>query len=146
TPTMAWFRSSSQKHKSAHKAQAAARRRTLTLETLETRDVFAFALSLMSSPGTTNVGDANSINGDISDDSRYVVFQSDADNLVAGDVNGSTDIFMKDRLTGTLYLISTSTTGVLGDFDSTNPVISGDGNYIAWESNADNLVANDNNN
>src|SRR5689334_405295 len=140
---MAWFPSRTSRPKSVPQAKAATRRqrqRQLTLESLEKREVFAFALELMSAPGVIAIGNANSVNADVSDNARFVVFQSDASNLVIGDTNGVTDIFLKDRATGFLYLVSTSTDNVLGNNDSTNPVISGDGRYVAWESNATNLV------
>ena len=42
----------------------------------------------------------------ISANGRYVVFTSDANNLVAGDTNGTRDVFVRDLLTGTTRLVS----------------------------------------
>ncbi len=81
----------------------------------------------------------------ISADGRYVAFESDADNLVAGDTNGCTDVFVYDRQTGTVERVSVSTGGVQGNLDSLAPSISADGRYVAFSSSAMNLVAGDTN-
>jgi Tol biopolymer transport system component len=82
----------------------------------------------------------------ISADGRYVVFQSDAGNLVASDSNSATDIFLRDRTAGVTTLVSVSTAGVQGDKQSVTPSISADGRYVTFTSLADNLVPNDTNN
>ena len=83
----------------------------------------------------------------ISADGRYVVFQSGADNLVAGDANGVIDVFRKDLKTGAIVGGSTHATGALaGNFESTDPKLSADGRYVVFESGASNLVAGDANN
>ncbi len=61
--------------------------------------------------GHTVFGNGNSDGGVISDDGRFVYFESDADNLVSGDNNGATDAFIKDLLTGRIELISKSSSG-----------------------------------
>lgn len=76
----------------------------------------------------------------ISDDGRYIAFQSNADNLVLGDTNGTCDIFVHDRITGTTELISKSHTGGPADNCSANPVISSTGRYVTFASPAENLV------
>jgi Tol biopolymer transport system component len=83
----------------------------------------------------------------ISSDGRYVAFGSEADNLVVGDSNGSSDIFVHDRLTGQTERVSVSSTGVQGNWYSVNtPPISSNGRYVAFASGANNLVDGDNNN
>lgn len=82
----------------------------------------------------------------ISDDGRYVVFDSSATNLVASDFNGASDIFLRDRQQGTTVRISLSSLGIEGNSDSTRPRISGDGRFIVYESFSSNLVPNDTNN
>ena len=79
--------------------------------------------------------------GTISSDGRYVAFWSSADNLVAGDTNGHTDAFLRDRQTGQTILISKGFNGAAANGDSKRPVVSRDGQYVAFESAADNLVA-----
>jgi hypothetical protein len=91
-------------------------------------------------------GDGDSTYPSISsDDGRYVAFQSAATNLVTGDTNGKTDIFVRDRTTGTTTLVSKSSAGVEGNGDSGNSKISGDGRYVTFESAANNLVTGDTN-
>ncbi len=87
----------------------------------------------------------NSINPAISSDGRYVAFESDATNLVAGDTLGFTDIFVHDRITGATTRVSIDSGGSEANNNSTNPAISSDGRYVAFESDATNLVAGDTN-
>ena len=90
-------------------------------------------------------GDGRSILPAISADGRYVTFQSDAANLVAGDTNGVTDVFVRDRLTGTTERVSVDSAGAQGNGASSVPSISADGRYVAFLSNASNLVTGDTN-
>jgi Tol biopolymer transport system component len=90
-------------------------------------------------------GDGASSDPALSADGRWVVFQSAATNLVAGDTNGKIDVFLRDRGTGTTSRVSISTGGFEGDGDSTHPDISADGRFIVWQSNATNLIASDSN-
>lgn len=84
--------------------------------------------------------------GQVTADGRYVVFQSCAPNLVAGDTNGTCDIFVRDRLTGTTELVSVSSTGELANSGSPGgPSISDDGRFVAFTSRASNLVPGDSN-
>jgi hypothetical protein len=88
-----------------------------------------------------------SYTGDISDDGRWVTFASFASNLVAGDEDiGSLDIFLHDRQSGQTERLSVNHEGIPGDGDSNDPVISGDGNWVAFFSDATNLVSGDTNN
>lgn len=88
----------------------------------------------------------DSYNPAISSTGRYVVFESDASNLVAGDTNRRRDIFLHDRHTGQTQRISVSSAGVEADGDSTLASISADGRFIAFESLAATLVSDDTNN
>jgi Tol biopolymer transport system component len=83
--------------------------------------------------------------GGISADGRYVVFSSDADNLVAGDTNLCRDVFVHDRTTGITTRISVDSSGAEGNYESSIPSISADGRIVAYWSIADNLVAGDTN-
>ncbi len=92
-------------------------------------------------------GDASSIHSSsITPDGRFVAFQSDATNLVAGDTNGFRDIFVRDRLTNTTTRVSVSSAGAQANDYSFNPSISADGRFVAFMSYASNLVAGDTNN
>ena len=90
-------------------------------------------------------GDGDSHAGVISPDGRYVVFQSDASNLVGGDTNGSLDVFLHDRSTGTTERLSVDSAGTQADGDSLLPVLTPDGRFVAFQSEATNLVAGDTN-
>lgn len=82
----------------------------------------------------------------ISADGRYVVFQSGADNLVPGDTNAMSDIFVHDRLTGKTRRVSVNSAGMQGNNLSIyDPAISADGRYVVFASAADNLVPGDTN-
>ncbi len=81
----------------------------------------------------------------ISGDGRYVVFTSPATNLVAGDVNGKTDVFLRDRQNATTTIVSVAAGGVQANADCDSPCISPDGRFVAFRSVASNLVAGDTN-
>jgi uncharacterized repeat protein (TIGR01451 family) len=76
----------------------------------------------------------------ISADGRFVAFPSEATNLVNGDRNGTTDVFVRDRLTGRTERVSVSSTGAESDGFSDGPAISADGRFVAFQSDAFNLV------
>ncbi|MCI0709445.1 MAG: S8 family serine peptidase [Chloroflexi bacterium] len=89
--------------------------------------------------GNDNSGD-NGLNGvDISDDGRYIVFESTATNLVPNDTNLRRDVFVFDRRTCDVKRISETDGGIEGDLGSSSPSISGDGRYIVYSSYATNL-------
>ena len=90
-------------------------------------------------------GNHTSTNPCISTDGRFVVFESSADNLVAGDTNNSLDIFVHDRQARATERNSVDSLGVQGNYDSLNPSISEDGRYLAFDSHSDNLVPGDTN-
>ncbi len=89
--------------------------------------------------------DNDSSRSALSGDGRYVVFDSLAANLVAGDTNGLTDIFLHDTETGITTRLSVDSNGVEANGDSLRPDISDDGRYVVFESLASNLVASDSN-
>ena len=94
-------------------------------------------------------GNDDSSNAQISADGRYVVFQSDASNLVADDTNNAQDIFRKDLVTGQIERISAAGTRdapIQANGLSSFAQISTDGRYVIFTSTASNLVANDTNN
>ena len=81
----------------------------------------------------------------LSADGRVVAFDSGAGNLVAGDTNGSPDIFVHDRQTGQTTRVSVASDGTQGNDRSYSPSISGDGRFVAFDSLAANLVPGDTN-
>ena len=78
--------------------------------------------------------------GAVSSKGNYVVFSSQADNLVPGDTNGHADIFLYNRQTGTLKRISVSDTGQQANGDSWDAKITKDGLFVTFTSKADNLT------
>jgi Tol biopolymer transport system component len=81
----------------------------------------------------------------ISADGRYVAFYSEASDLVPGDSNGSSDVFVHDRRSGATTRLSLDNGGDQGNGDSLRPAISADGRIVAFDSSASNLVAGDTN-
>ncbi|MET0929111.1 MAG: hypothetical protein ABWX74_06305, partial [Aeromicrobium sp.] len=90
-------------------------------------------------------GDADGGSGsaDISADNRYIVFESDATNLVAGDTNGKSDIFSWDRQTGLTIKVTSAVGGGASNGYASGAAISADGRFVAFNSSASNLVAGD---
>ena len=74
-----------------------------------------------------------------------MTYWSHASNLVAGDTNETSDIFVYDRQTGISERVSVSSTGEQANNHSFDPSISADGRYVAYETPASNLVADDTN-
>src|SRR5436190_2013155 len=68
--------------------------------------------------------DSSSVIRAVSADGRYVAFPSAASNLVPGDTNGRTDVFVRDRQTGTTSRVSLSGTGAQGNDYTFGGVIS----------------------
>jgi len=99
----------------------------------------------VSSTGQEADGESSNFSPSISGDGRVVVFQSFADNLVAGDTNRAPDVFAHDRATGTTTRVSVDSAGTQANGGSGFPDVSADGRYVAFQSNASNLVANDTN-
>jgi Tol biopolymer transport system component len=110
------------------------------------RDQGAGVTSLLS---VGAAGKANGSSGDpvISADGRYVAFWSEASNLVPGDTNQRGDVFVRDRLAGVTRRVSVTSTGqqTSGTYSEVPPAISATGRYIAFFSNASNLVPGDTN-
>jgi Tol biopolymer transport system component len=81
----------------------------------------------------------------ISADGRFVAFESGASNLVPGDTNDAQDIFVRDRQTGRTERVSIGRGGAQSNGFSTGPAISANGRFVAFASNATNLVPGDTN-
>jgi Tol biopolymer transport system component len=81
----------------------------------------------------------------ISADGRYVVFTSEAGNLVTGDTNEATDVFVHDRQTGETTRVSVRSSGAQVSGFSGDGVISADGRFVAFDSYAHTLVPHDTN-
>lgn len=109
------------------------------------RNVGSGGLQRVSSDAAGIQGNGASGNASLSADGRYVCFESYASNLVAGDSNANSDVFVKDRVTGAVTLVSQTADGTIGNSFSGNATISNDGRYVAFYSAASNLVDGDRN-
>lgn len=95
--------------------------------------------------GTEAIG-GDSISPAISPDGRYIVFESKATNLVTGDSNGVSDIFLHDRQTSTTTRVSVITGGgQASGGDSVTPSVSNNADRIVYASSATNLISSDGN-
>ena len=81
----------------------------------------------------------------VSPDGRYVAFSSDASNMVTSDTNAVTDVFVRDRIATTTQRVSVNGDGEQGDDPSRGTSISADGQSVAFDSFATNLVDGDTN-
>ena len=77
----------------------------------------------------------------ISADGRYVAFESTATNLILGDTNGFSDIFVVDVITGAIDMLSLDASGTRANNSNFRPSISSTGRYVSFESSATNLVS-----
>jgi len=109
------------------------------------RDITSGITSLLSVSSTEQHGNSQTEDVCISADGRYAAFQSAASNLVPNDTNESKDVFLRNTQTGSTSCLSTNTDGILGNNDSALPCISADGMYVAFASNATDLVEADKN-
>jgi Tol biopolymer transport system component len=99
-------------------------------------------ITLQTANGSSTAGTAC-----FSKDGRFLVFESEADNLVANDTNGCRDVFVRDLATGSNILVSVDAFGISsGNGVSYQASISGDGRYVLFTSSATNLVSGDTNN
>jgi hypothetical protein len=101
----------------------------------------------VSTAGTEGTG--ASFSPSLNSDGRYVVFFSGAPNLVAGDTNGATDVFVRDRVANTTTRVSVSNAGAQGGAASSSvepQAVSANGQLIAFRSSSNTLVAGDTNN
>ncbi|MDH6624995.1 Tol biopolymer transport system component [Streptomyces sp. LBL] len=94
---------------------------------------------------TAEGGQANDFSGvgGISANGRYIAFASSATNLVPGDSNGFSDIFVKDLHTGTIERVNVADDGSQADNEALTYSMSANGRYIAFSSYADNLAPGD---
>ena len=93
----------------------------------------------------TGGGNADSFAIGISTNGQYALFESSADNLVAGDTNGVSDVFVRDLVNHTTALVSVSTNGGPANGVSRSAIMTPDGHHVAFVSAATNLVIGDNN-
>jgi Tol biopolymer transport system component len=100
------------------------------------------ATTLASANSVVMPADATCADTRVSSDGRYVAFDTRASNLV-GPSGGHAQVYLHDRYTGTLTVLSVSSNGGLGDADSSWPVMSANGRFVAFQSQATDLVVSD---
>lgn len=102
--------------------------------------------TLASAPAGGGLANGGSGTPAVSADGRFVAFESNATNLTGtADTNGFTDIYVKDMQTGSVTRASVDSAGGEPNGESVWPSISGDGRFVVFVSEADNLVPNDTN-
>jgi archaellum component FlaF (FlaF/FlaG flagellin family) len=101
----------------------------------------------VSTSSAGKAGNADSGISAVSGNGQFVAFESSANNLVPGDTNGVPDVFVKDRLSGAIERVSVSSSGGQANQAShiTKAAISANGQFVVFESVADNLVPGDTN-
>jgi Tol biopolymer transport system component len=102
-------------------------------------------VSVSSAPANAQANGASSALRGISADGRFVVFSSSATNLVAGDTNNASDVFVRDRLNNTTERVSVTSAGGQVSLGGSEGSISGDGRLVVFTSTAPDLVAGDSN-
>ncbi len=113
-------------------------------------DVFLYdrtndTLELISTNKNGSDANGRSYAPSLSSDGRYVVFTSEASDLIVGDDNGVTDIYIRDTQSDTTERVSVDTDELESNGDSHRSVVSSDGQFVAFSSEATNLVAGDTN-
>ena len=110
--------------------------------------LLAATTALAQNPGRVARESVGSLGGEIhgnsagpalSADGRFLAFHSEASDLVPGDTNGDTDVFVRDRATGAVERVSLAWNGMEARDDSTCPAISDDGRWVAFNSRAWNM-------
>jgi Tol biopolymer transport system component len=90
-------------------------------------------------------GNGDSLPVAISTNGRYALLESSASDLVSGDTNAVTDVFVRDLVASNTVLVSVSTNSSVGNSPSRSATMTPDGRYVAFVSAANNLVAGDTN-
>jgi hypothetical protein len=110
------------------------------------RDSISATTKLVSANLTNNGGgNGDSFAGGISTNGQFALFVSSASNLVSGDTNNASDVFLRNLASNTNILISVRTNGGSGNSASRNAAMTPGGRYITFVSGANNLVAGDTN-
>jgi len=122
----------------------------VTDDTNGVQDIFRYDIQTstttrISVDSTGNQANNSSGSPAISADGRYVVYESVASNLVIGDTNNYTDVFINDMETGITKRVSVDSIGQQANQISDTPAISYDGRYVVFNSGSSNLVSDDTN-
>ena len=118
---------------------------TNTFYDVYVRDMTRQRSERISVPAGGGQGNHHSTRPAISDNGRFVAFDSYANNMIADDTNGGTDVFLRDRLQNTTTRVSVGPGGEQANGESANAVMSRTGRIICFDSGADNLASDDTN-
>ncbi|MGD2057907.1 MAG: hypothetical protein PVI04_04180, partial [Anaerolineales bacterium] len=118
--------------------------------TAEAMEVYCFdrvdrTLSWVSGPTGSSAEGKSSHQPSISENGRWVAFSSDKPDLVSGDKNNWPDVFIWDRNSGDVELVSRTYLGGVSPFGGFHPSVSGDGHYVVFVSNSSSIVPDDSN-
>lgn len=83
-------------------------------------------------PDPVAAANDESYQADVSEDGRFVAFSSSASNLTVDDTNTASDVFLRDRLTGTTQRISRMMDGGEASCGGVQPRITPDGRYVVF--------------
>jgi Tol biopolymer transport system component len=97
----------------------------------------------VATPGGVPTGGGSITTVSVSDDGNLVAFSSGSTDIVANDTNGVRDVFVRNMTVGQTNVASTNAAGVRGNGNASAPSLSGDGQFVAFHSGAQNLVDND---
>lgn len=99
------------------------------------------SFDLLSASSTAALGNGSSGIPSISNDGRFAAFESSATNLIVSDTNGYSDVFLKDRLTGAIQLVTKDASGAQANHNSYISSVSSNAQYVVYGSQATNLVS-----
>ena len=105
------------------------------------RDMTTGAFQLISEDSGGVEGNNNSRGGVISEDGQWAVFRSEASNLVAGDLAGQRDIFIRDLNTWEIRRVTETNTGVESNSATDYFDVSSDGRYVVFSNSSTNLIS-----
>ena len=113
-------------------------------DTNKVDDIYVYEMAsgnvtLVSQSSSGTIGNNGSDGPTISADGRKIAFQSDATNLVTGDTNGVTDVYLRDLDSGQTTRVSAAADGTGADKSSRSPSISADGRWVSFDTRATNL-------
>ena len=111
-------------------------------------DVFVFdrtndTIERVSQDNSGAIGNGSSFVPAISNDGRFVTFESNADNLVTGDTNTAQDIFLFDRNLSQIVRMSVNPNGTQADAGNQSSAISGDGGTVVFQTDSNILFTGD---
>lgn len=114
--------------------------RQFALRQIYVRDIAAGTTTQVSLTENGGWPEGASVRAAVSGNGRFVAFSSEASRLVKDDNNRAPDIFLHDRQSKSMRLVSRTPDGRSANGRSTAPAVSSDGRFVAFQSDASNLV------